>query len=633
MDMNPGTTTLLLLGGLGLIVVLLVVFSMVSNFFHKAEAGQALVKTGFGLSGPSVSLSSAFVIPFLHFVDRLDLTVKTVRILRRKHESLSCADGIRAEVEVDFYIKINAVENDIQHVAATIGCGRASDTEILRELFEAKFADALKTAGAKLQFDQLYHNRRAFRDEVLKALGQEGEQEIILNGYKLDDVAIQYLEQLPLEMHNEDNVLDARGRKEIAERTSSEVEQANHRLRQKEVTIAEQNREARLRQLTIEQDIKEKEALQKREIAEAQSTEESRTQKTRAEQEQIAEEARIAKERRISVAEEERQQEIEAAQIRRARAVSLAEEEKLEEIESAKVRRERVVDLAKEEKLQDIEIARINREAAEAEAEKAKLAKLEATALQEAEYAKADEKKETVRAVEQAHRQKQIETIEAEQEAAVDREARQVEADVKAYEIRTVAQANLEGAKLDAEAAEEKALAIETVGMAKAGVRKAELEAENRINQRVIMANALGELMPQLPELVEKLMLPAEKIDSIRILNVNGLEGTPRLQTGAAGGDGAASGGSDHVAGNLLGTVMNVGLLMPIIREVMQGLQGNAETDRLMDSLRDIPGGEAILRSAGVREANGTSQGGDGRDEPSAGPAPSTAAPQRPDEA
>ena len=593
--MDLGTTTILILGGAGLLVVLLVVFSMVSKFFHKAEAGQALVKTGFGLSRPSVSLSSAFAIPMLHNVDTLDLTVKTVRILRRKHESLSCADGIRAEVEVDFYIKINAVQEDIQHVADTIGCGRASNTEILRELFEAKFADALKTAGAKLEFDQLYHNRRAFRDEVLKALGQEGEQEIILNGYKLDDVAIQYLEQLPLEMHNEDNVLDARGRKEIAERTSSEVEQANHRLRQKEVTIAEQNREARVRQLTIEQDIKEKEALQKREIAEAQATETASTQKTQAEQEQIAEEARIAKDRRISVAEEERQQEIENAQIRRARAVSLAEEEKQEEIENAKVKRERVVSLAEEEKLKDIEIARINREAAEAEAEKSKLAKLEETALQEAEYAKADEKKETVRAVERANRQKQIETIEAEQEAAVEREHRQVEADVEAYEIRTVAQANLEGAKLDAEAAEEKALAIKTVGLAEAEVRKAELEAENLINQRVILANAMQELVPQLPELVEKLMLPAEKIDSIRILNVNGLEKAGL--GGGPSGDGAASSGGSNVAGDLLGTVMNVGLLMPVIREVVQGMQGNADADRLLDSLRDIPGGESLLRT------------------------------------
>ena len=425
-------------------------------------------------------------------------------------------------------------------------------------------------------------------------------------------MSIQYLEQLPLEMHNEDNVLDARGRKEIAERTSSEVEQANDRLREKEVTIAEQNREARLRQLTIEQDIKEKEATQKREIAEAQSTEEARTRKTQSEQEQIAEEARIAKERRISVAEEERQQEIEAAQIQRARTVSLSEEEKQEEIESAKVRRERVVALAEEEKQQDIEIARINREAKEAEAEKSKLQKLEETALQEADYAKADEQKETVRAVERANRQKEIETIEAEQQAAVDREARQVEADVEAYEIRTVAQANLEGARLDAEAAEEKALAIQKVGLAEAEVRKAELGAENVINQRVIMANALRELVPQLPELVEKMMIPAEKIDSIRILNVNGMDGVPGLK-GGSGGDGAASGGSGtgNLAGDLLGTVMNVGILMPVIREVMKGLQGNAETEEFMDTLRNIPGGEAILQSAGVESSDGS--GGDSK--------------------
>ena len=307
------------------------------------------------------------------------------------------------------------------------------------------------------------------------------------------------------------------------------------------------------------------------------------------------------------MAEEERQQEIEAAQIQRARSVSLAEEEKQEEIESAKVRRERVVALAEEEKQQDIEIARINREAKEAEAEKSKLAKLEETALQEADYAKADEQKETVRAVERANRQKEIETIEAEQQAAVDREARQVEADVEAYEIRTVAQANVEGARLDAEAAEEKALAIQKVGMAEAEVRKAELDAENVINQRVIMANALNELVPQLPELVEKMMIPAEKIDSIRILNVNGMDGVPGLRSGPSG-DGAASGstGTGNLAGNLLGTVMNVGILMPVIREVMKGLQGNDETEEFIDSLRNIPGGEAILQSVGGESSDGS---------------------------
>lgn len=621
--MGVTTTTLLIFGGLGVLVFLLVVISMVSNFFIKAEAGEALVKTGFGMTEPQVALSSAFVLPLLHRIDMLDLTVKTVRIARRKHESLSCADGIRAEVEVDFYIKINAVEEDIQHVAATIGCGRASDVSILRELFEAKFADALKTAGAKLKFDQLYQNRLAFRDEILKALGQEGNQDVVLNGYKLDDVAIQYLEQLPLEMHNEDNVLDSRGRKEIAERTSDEAEAANKRLRQKEVTIAEQDREARVRQLVIQQDIKEKEALQTREIQEAEATERSRTEKTVAEQEQIAEEARIAKERRIRVAEEEREQEIEAAEIKRRRSVELAEEEKQEEIESAQVRRNRAVALAEEEKQQEIEIARINREAAEAEAMKAKLKKLEETAKQESEYVRADEQKETVRAVERANRTKKIEVIEAEQDASVERQERQVEADVRAYETRTISQAELEAAELDAEAAEKKALARETVGLAEAKIRKAELEAENLISQRVILANTLRDLTPMLPDLVEQMMKPVDQIDDIRILNVNGL-GTGSNGVSIPG----SSDGTPSMAGEVVGTVMNVGLLMPVLREIMQGLNGTPETKDLLASIRDLPGGDALLQSLGDGE---TASAVSSQDESGGPGAHSSQPPERPD--
>ena len=569
--MGIPTTTLLLIGGVGLLVFVVVLLSLMGKLFIKAEAGDALVKTGFGMSEPQVALSSAFVLPLLHRIDTLDLTVKTVRIARREHESLSCADGIRAEVEVDFYIKINAVEQDIQHVAATIGCDRASDIGILRQLFEAKFADALKTAGAKLEFDQLYQNRLAFRDEILKALGQEGNQAVVLNGYKLDDVAIQYLEQLPLEMHNEDNVLDARGRKEIAERTSHEAEAANKRLRQKEVTIAEQDREARVRQLVIAQDIREKEALQGREIREAEATEKAQTEKTVAEQEQIAEEARIAKERRIRVAEEEREKEIETAEIRRHRSVELAEEERSEEIESAQIRRERAVALAKESKLEELEIARIRREAAEAEAQKAKLLKLEETAKQEAEYVHADEQKETVRAVEQANRKRKIEVIEAEMEAAVEREERQVAADVRAYETRTIAQAELEAAELDAEAAEKKALATETVGLAEATVRQATLDAENTISQRVILGNTLRDLTPQLPDLVEHMMRPVDKIEDIRILHVNGLNGSGT--NGISPARASAPEDTHSIAGDVVSTVLNVGVMMPVIREIMKGLR------------------------------------------------------------
>lgn len=580
--------TPLVLSALAVVAVLLVVgvlLTMFNRFLVKAAPGQALVKTGFGAAQPQVSLSSAFVVPLFNRVEALDLTVKTVRIVRRKQESLSCADGIRAEVEVDFYIKINPVEEDIRHVATTIGPERAASTEILRELFEAKFADALKTAGAKLSFDQLYQNRRVFRDEVLRALGQEGDHEVILNGYKLDDVAIQYLEQLPLEMHNEDNVLDARGRKEIAQRTSAEVEAANLRLRQKEVTIAEQNREARLRQLAIEQNLKEQEARQHREVAESAAREDATSQKTLAEQQQVAEAARIAKERAVREAE-----------IAQQRAIELAEQQKQQEVEQAQVARERVLAVALEDKTKQTQIARIEREAAEAEALRGKLKMLEETALAEAARLRAEEQAQTAKALEIATRQKQIDVIEAEKQAAVDRATQQVRADVTAYELRTTAQARLDAAALDAKAAAQQASTITTVGMAEAEAERARLDARNVMNERVLLAETLERLVPLLPTLVEHLMKPAEKIDSIRVVQVGG------VATEGTGTSGAPAGGA---IGPVLQTLLQTGAALPMLREVMGALSGAGATPDLVAALRTLPGGSTVASALHGSDGDG----------------------------
>jgi len=302
-----GVPSFVFLAG-GIILFFIFLLALLRAFLKKASPGTALVKTGFGLQQASISTSSAIVIPLLHRIETIDLTVKTVRIKRREHESLSCKDGIRAEVEVDFYIKINAMDEDIRRVASAVGCERASDIKIIRELFEAKFSDALKTAGSKLTFDSLYQNRTEFREQIIKALGQESESDVILNGYRLDDVAIQYLEQLPLSQHDSENVLDSQGIKEIAQRTASQAEAANLRLREKEVRIAEQNQAAETRQLEITQDLQFKGETQKREIAEKQLKERALAEKTKQEQESIEQQAGIARELAINLANQKKEE-------------------------------------------------------------------------------------------------------------------------------------------------------------------------------------------------------------------------------------------------------------------------------------------------------------------------------------
>ena len=606
----------------GIILFLIFLVALLRAFLKKASPGTALVKTGFGLQRASISTSSAIVIPLLHKIETIDLTVKTVRIKRREHESLSCKDGIRAEVEVDFYIKINAMDEDIRRVASAVGCERASDIGIIRELFEAKFSDALKTAGSKLTFDSLYQNRTEFREQIITALGQESENDVILNGYRLDDVAIQYLEQLPLSQHDAENVLDSQGIKEIAQRTASQAEAANLRLREKEVRIAEQDQAAKTRQLEITQDLEFKSEKQKREIAETKSKENALAEKTKQEQESIEQQAVIAREL----------------------AISLASQKKEEQSIVATKLREQAVSVADENKEKEIELARIRRESEVAEQLREKLKMLEETAKQEAEKIRAEEQARTVQAVEIANRDKEIEVIKAEQQAQTQVTNQRVEADIKAYNLiknsqsrqeaaeldlktadkqaqievieadkeakkeliafnvdvdaesyrlRTVAQAKLEAAELESRAAELQSQTIRQIGEAEAHALLLKIEAQNKVGKNLILADAVKELIPLLPTIMEKLMAPAEKIDSIKFLNINGMQ-TGNGQNGVSTGTGFGGNGSSPMQ-NIMGTVMGVGMAVPMLKEVIKTIKSDSEYGDVLEMVSSIPGGEKLI--------------------------------------
>ncbi len=608
----------------GVILFLVFIVALLRAFLKKASPGTALVKTGFGLQQASISTSSAIVIPLLHKIETIDLTVKTVRIRRREHESLSCKDGIRAEVEVDFYIKINAMDEDIRRVASAVGCGRASDISILRELFEAKFSDALKTAGSKLTFDSLYQNRTEFKKEIMKALGEDEDSDVILNGYKLDDVAIQYLEQLPLSQHDDQNVLDSQGIKEIAQRTASQAEAANLRLREKEVRIAEQNQAAETRQLEITQDLEFKGERQKREIAETRSRENALAEKTKQEQESIEQQASIARELAISLANQQREQESTVAQKLKEQTISVADETKEKEIELARIRRESEVAEQLREKLKMLE------ETAKQEAEKIR-AEEQAKTVQAVEIANRDKEIEVIRAEQQAQtqvtnqrveadikaynliknaqskqeaadldlktadKQAQIEVIEADKEAKKELIAFNVDVDAEAYRLRTVAQAKLEAAELESKAAELQSQTIKQIGEAEAHALMLKIEAQNKVGKNLILADAIKELIPLLPTIMEKLMAPAEKIDSIKFLNINGMQGTGQNGTTSGSGIGGFGGNGSSPMQSIMGTVMGVGMAVPMLKEVVKTIKSDNEYGDVLEMVSSIPGGEKLL--------------------------------------
>jgi uncharacterized membrane protein YqiK len=463
-----------------------------SWFYRKAGPEEALVRSGQGGLRCATG-NGMFVIPVLHQVERMDLSVKRIEISRRGEAGLICQDNIRADIEVAFFVRVNNTRDDILQVAQSLGCKRASEREALVELFDAKFSEALKTVGKKFDFVELFVERDKFKLEILKVTGTD------LNGYILDDCAIDYLEQTPIEKLDPLNILDAEGIKKITDLTSREHIVSNAITREKEKTIRKQDVEAREAILELDKQLAEAEERQKREIAEITAREHAQAEKVREEERLKAESARIRTQEELRVAEENRDRQIIVAQRNKERTDGV----ELERVERDRMleltERERLVGVAEVEKEKAIEIERRNIQEVIRErvvVERAVVEEQERIKDTEA-FASADRKKKvTITAAEELAQQalvKEVKAAEAAKAAATllaDKEVILAEANRASSEKTMQATKMLAEAKTADEAAS--GLAAAQVTIAKAEAVEKHGTAEATVTQRKMVAEAKG---------------------------------------------------------------------------------------------------------------------------------------------
>lgn len=473
------------------IVVIIGLLVWIVSMYKKIIQGKVIVRTGAG--GTKVFYNAGLVVPVLHKMEIMDISVKKLDVERTGSNGLICKDNIRADIKVTFFIKINKSTADIINVAQTIGCERASDMEVLRTLFDAKFSEALKTVGKKFDFVELYEARSEFRAEIIAIIGTD------LNGYILDDCAIDDLEQTPLSFLKADNILDSEGIKKIIELTAAQNIKSNLIRRDEEKTIRKQDVEAKEAILALDRQLAEKDEQQKREIANIKSRELAETLKVDEEERLKSETARINTAEKVAVAEENKD---------RLVIVALKNKERTEAVETERVEkdraleqteRERIVTLAQIEKDKAVEIERKNIQDVIRER-----VVLEKGVVQEQENMKdieafktADrEKKVAITLAEKSSEElfiKRIRAAEAEKEAAVQ----------KAAEINIDAEAQMAASEKQAQArkmlAEAKAKEDATFGLSEAQVMYAKADANERqgivdavVVEKMAMAEAAG---------------------------------------------------------------------------------------------------------------------------------------------
>jgi uncharacterized membrane protein YqiK len=347
-------TVILVAASVGaLFIILLGVLAMFARFYRQVEQGKALIVNTTGKEAV-VAFTGTMVYPVINRAETMDLSVKTIDIDRRGKEGLICNDNIRADINVTFFVRVNKTADDVLKVAQSIGCARASDPKTLEELFTAKFAEALKTVGKHFNFEELYTKRDDFKDKIIEVIGKD------LNGFILDDAAIDYLEQTPLEALDKDNIMDADGIRKITEITVQHNVKTNELRQRERMEMGSENLKSDEAIFNFEQRRAEAEAKKHKEIAIAQAREQNEAarvasdeaKKTQVIHHKNEEEALIAdqaKLRGVAVAQKNREREIavETERVEKARQLEVISRER--EVSLVGIARDKEVELQRKE--------------------------------------------------------------------------------------------------------------------------------------------------------------------------------------------------------------------------------------------------------------------------------------------
>lgn len=485
-------------------VITLVVFIAVfiSSVYKKIPQGYALIVNNLR-SKPKVSFTGSIVIPVIHKMEIMKISLITLEIDRRKNDGLICKDNLRADITVAFYLRVNETTDDVLRVAKAIGVDRASDKEAVNELFNAKFSEALKTVGKNMMFLDLFENRIQFRERIIEVIGND------LNGYALEDVAIDYLEQTPKSSLDPNNIQDSAGIRKITEITAVQNIETNRLEKDESLAITKKNVETKEAMLALERQEVDAESKQKREIETVRAREEAETKKVQEEERLKAEQASIETDEQLAIRDQVKLRQVEVAEQNREKAVIIEKERVIRAQQMEAVNREREVDLSI-----------IDKDKALEEEKKIIAQTISERIAVEKKVAEEEERIKEVQEVSEADRLKQVKILAAEataQESLVQMvkqaEAEEQKAVHKSREINLIAQAELEASSKKSEAEKKiaeghqatvaasgladaqvliaKADALEKEGLAEARVQEA--KADSLKKEGIAEANVLEE--------------------------------------------------------------------------------------------------------------------------------------------
>jgi uncharacterized membrane protein YqiK len=510
-----------------ILAALLTIGLILTRLYRRASKEIGFVRTGFG--GERVVINGgALVLPVLHETMPVNLNTVRLAVERKNTDALITLDRLRIDVKAEFYVRVRPDRESIAIAAQTLG-QRTMHPDSLKELIEGKFVDALRSVAAGMTMAQLHEQRADFVQKVQ----QVSAADLAMNGLELESVSLTGLDQTSIEHFNANNAFDAEGLTKLTEQIELRRKTRNDIEQETRVQVEAKNLEAARKSFEIARD---------------------------------SEFARLEQEREVEVRRAAQMAEVAQEQALRQREAEQAKIEAKQQVDSVQIEANRVVEQAKIAQAQAVEIARQEQQiAVQNKSREESQAKAEADKARAAAVA-AEEQVGTARETEIAERQKRIELIDAAREAEraaigikVQAEADKQAAADRAEAIRLAAEGEANAEKLRAEAARVR-FEVDAAG------QRAINEAANLLSSDQISLQTKMALLKVLPEVVREAAKPMEAIDSIKIIQVDGLNGGPSSgHTGTGGGDG-------NLASSAVSAALRYRAQAPIVDGLMKEL-------------------------------------------------------------
>lgn len=497
-------------------IVLLILF--MNRYYRKATREISIIRTGFG--GQKVILDGGCLsLPFIHKVSEVNMRTSKLEIERLGPKSIITKDRLRVDIGAEFYVRVNATVDGVATAAQALA-GKSFRAADLEEILEGKLVDAMLSVAASYTMDELQDNRGRYAKEISEMLGENLSQ----NGLMLESVSLTRIDQTPFHALDENNAFNALGMRRLAEIIAVNKKERAVIEADADVSVRQSQLDATKRKLTISREEEEAMIDQQREIEIARSRSAAQTAEEQSQSEKRRESARIEREREVRMSEI-------------ARDTELRRQSLESELNSAVKKSENLIALAKQRE----EEAR-----AEAEAIAAK-----------ASEAEAEERVQTVRETAAAEREKALALIRAAEQAEVD--------DVR---VKSEADTVVSMAEADAKAIRDRASAMRDQLVTEAEGRAAVIASENTYTPELIAMKLQEARLRTLPNVVEQMMKPAEKIETIRINQVTG------FNTGGGGGDGGDKSTVNQVVDSVLGMALQLPAVQKLGEEVGMNIGG-----------------------------------------------------------